>query len=844
MTVQTNTNVASFDGNGETQIFPIAFKFNNDTDLVVLLVDDATGSVSLLTLNSDYTVSGEGDEEGGLINIVVAPATGKRLKVTRVVDILQLTDLRNQGKFFAEIHEDALDLLTMIAQQHESGINSSLRVAESDPEPARIPAVAQRANKILSFDADGNPQVVAPVSDSSAELRLDLAAASGAEIVGHNLETVAAALDRAGESNTHAFGNVKRNEYDYATLQASITPPIAEWTRTDFDADGVHAAGTVGVLSAACSGQAFSHYLLKVVISTTTPGLVKILQGGADIIGDQPNGIPFSNATILNDGFENNRQVDDTTYYFVVVTSGTGFDDFSFETDTSWAGTISEVQLTPVNATKFAFASASADSPGLEGPMGFKALAYNRGDMALGDKYTLGVMQYDGLSQTPAYNVAVGAAALASNFKGDQNTAVGTWALRYNEGSNSTAVGYSAAKMTNKGQEITAVGYKALFHNTTGYRNTAIGMWAGGLNTTGKEIVALGWRAGAIATGGDNNCYLGSRSGHINIAGSNNTYVGHLAGYGTGEAVASYSFQVNVGAESKGYGSDTIAVGGLAAVGTLETPSPGGVAIGKSAAVTGAGVGSIAIGRAASAGSSTPATAVGDAAVATGDRSVAVGQSAQSTQEQTVAVGGLAEAKGQYNTSIGAQAGRNNTGAGNTFVGRLAGNAETNTFANCSLLGANTAVTASNQVQLGDSLTTTYVYGTVQNRSDSRDKADIADTALGIDFIMGLRPVHGRWDMREDYRVVNDDGTVTVFEKDGSKKRNRLHQWFIAQEVAELCSSLGVEFGGLQHHAVNGGEDVFSLGYDEFIPPVVKAVQECWSRLDAMEARLLALESV
>lgn len=184
MTVQTNTNVASFNGNGVTQIFPIAFKFNNDTDLVALLVDDATGSASLLTLNSDYTVSGEGDEEGGLINVVVAPAAGTRLKVTRVVDILQLTDLRNQGKFFAEVHEDAFDLLTMIAQQHESGINSSLRVAESDPEPARIPAVAQRANKILSFDAEGNPQVVAPVTDSSTGLRLDLADSTGASLVG------------------------------------------------------------------------------------------------------------------------------------------------------------------------------------------------------------------------------------------------------------------------------------------------------------------------------------------------------------------------------------------------------------------------------------------------------------------------------------------------------------------------------------------------------------------------------------------------------------------------------------------------------------------------------------
>jgi len=184
MTVQTNTNVASFNGNGVTQIFPIAFKFNNDTDLVVLLVDDATGSASQLTLNSDYTVSGEGDEDGGLVNVVVAPAIGKRLKVLRIVDILQQTDLRNQGKFFAEVHEDAFDLLTMIAQQHESGIKSSLRVAESDPEPSRIPSVSQRAGKILSFDSLGNPVVVAPVSDSSTSLRIELSLPSGASLIG------------------------------------------------------------------------------------------------------------------------------------------------------------------------------------------------------------------------------------------------------------------------------------------------------------------------------------------------------------------------------------------------------------------------------------------------------------------------------------------------------------------------------------------------------------------------------------------------------------------------------------------------------------------------------------
>lgn len=203
MTVQTNTSVANFEGNGVTQIFPIAFKFNSATDLVALLIDKSTSATTLLTLNSDYTVSGEGDEEGGLINVTIPPAVGKRLRVTRLVEILQLTDLRNQGKFFAETHEDALDLLTMIAQQLESGIKSALRVAESDPEPERIPSVSQRAGKILSFDSNGSPQVVAPVTDSSTVLRIDLAAPGGADLVGFQSGNIGDALRALSGVSAH-----------------------------------------------------------------------------------------------------------------------------------------------------------------------------------------------------------------------------------------------------------------------------------------------------------------------------------------------------------------------------------------------------------------------------------------------------------------------------------------------------------------------------------------------------------------------------------------------------------------------------------------------------------------
>ncbi|SFQ45684.1 Right handed beta helix region [Geopseudomonas sagittaria] len=123
MTVQTSTSTASFAGNGVTTIFPVGFKFNSAGDLVVSLIDDATAGVLPLTINSQYTVSGSGGEAGGSVTLITPPETGQTLSVRRVVDLLQLTDLRNQGKFFAEVHEDALDLLTMIDQQQQDELD-------------------------------------------------------------------------------------------------------------------------------------------------------------------------------------------------------------------------------------------------------------------------------------------------------------------------------------------------------------------------------------------------------------------------------------------------------------------------------------------------------------------------------------------------------------------------------------------------------------------------------------------------------------------------------------------------------------------------------------------------
>jgi hypothetical protein len=189
-----------------------------------------------------------------------------------------------------------------------------------------------------------------------------------------------------------------------------------------------------------------------------------------------------------------------------------------------------------------------------------------------------------------------------------------------------------------------------------------------------------------------------------------------------------------------------------------------------------------------------------------------------------------------------------------------------NTYSNIVGLGSNSQVTGANQIQLGDPNTTTYAYGAVQNRSDLRDKADVRPTVLGLSFIKSLRPVDFRWDLRDSYRteppVLSADPSpeevlsynvetkkwqetnkLTNLSHNGSKKRSRYHHGIIAQELQSLIRTTGVDFGGFQDHKIAGGEDVLSVGYPEFIAPLIKAVQELSEMNEALNERVKALEA-
>ncbi len=125
MTVETTDSIVEYTGNGVTTAFPVPFEFPTNEDLVVTQVYNDVSTV--LVLGTDYLVVGAGAQAGGAVITTVAPPLNSVINISRQLEPLQKTDLRNQGRYFAETHESVFDYLTMLIQQGFSGLSRALR---------------------------------------------------------------------------------------------------------------------------------------------------------------------------------------------------------------------------------------------------------------------------------------------------------------------------------------------------------------------------------------------------------------------------------------------------------------------------------------------------------------------------------------------------------------------------------------------------------------------------------------------------------------------------------------------------------------------------------------------
>lgn len=150
MSISITTRRVDYTGNGSNSVYAYSFKVFAQGDLLVKVKNSTTAVVTTLTLTTDYTVSGVGSTAGGNVTLVNASqawltagklSTGYTLTIRRVVSLIQNTDIRNQGSFFPETHEDAFDYITMICQQHQDDLDRSVKLPDTIPSTTFDPTL-------------------------------------------------------------------------------------------------------------------------------------------------------------------------------------------------------------------------------------------------------------------------------------------------------------------------------------------------------------------------------------------------------------------------------------------------------------------------------------------------------------------------------------------------------------------------------------------------------------------------------------------------------------------------------------------------------------------------------
>lgn len=209
MTLSSTTTEVSYTGDGGTTAFPVTFAFFGTTTTAQLEVIErtiATGAEATLVNGTDYTVSG-GNNATGTVTATSAPANTVEWHIRRNTTQTQGTDYVENDPFPAATHENALDRLTMIAQEQEAdhALTFSFPVTYTGGASTAVPEPS--ASKVLQWNSAADALENGPTSTeiSNAQTYATAAAASAS--------AASASATLASEWATKTDGQVASTDY-------------------------------------------------------------------------------------------------------------------------------------------------------------------------------------------------------------------------------------------------------------------------------------------------------------------------------------------------------------------------------------------------------------------------------------------------------------------------------------------------------------------------------------------------------------------------------------------------------------------------------------------------------
>tara|TARA_B100001113_G_scaffold105418_2_gene85478 strand:+ start:2138 stop:3235 length:1098 start_codon:yes stop_codon:yes gene_type:complete len=176
---------------------------------------------------------------------------------------------------------------------------------------------------------------------------------------------------------------------------------------------------------------------------------------------------------------------------------------------------------------------------------------------------------------------------------------------------------------------------------------------------------------------------------------------------------------------------------------------------------------------------------------------------------------------GNSNTVVGRQALVSLAlGNFNVAIGHEAGDALTSGSNNIIIGNASDAssTTVSNELTIGNSSINTFRCNTqsISSLSDGRDKIEVEDLPLGLDFIDTLRPIKFKWNTR--------DGNI----KDGSYEAG-----FIAQDLQSAQSTSNADYLKM---VMDENPDRLEAAYGKLIPVLVQAIKDLKSEIETLKS--------
>lgn len=150
MTISSTTNRVNYTGNGVTTAFAFPYKFLANADLKVY--QEGT----LKTITTHYTVTGAGDDAGGTVTFLVAPANLDDVVIIRDPAILQGLDLVENDNLPAESLENSFDLITMVAQRLDDRVSRAFVLNDADVSGPDLTIPSPVADEIIGWNSAGD----------------------------------------------------------------------------------------------------------------------------------------------------------------------------------------------------------------------------------------------------------------------------------------------------------------------------------------------------------------------------------------------------------------------------------------------------------------------------------------------------------------------------------------------------------------------------------------------------------------------------------------------------------------------------------------------------------------